>query len=215
MTKMYSSNKGFFISFEGIDGCGKSTQVKLLEDKLNSEGKNVKLVREPGGLNISEQIRTILLNSENTSMTFETEALLMIASRAQLTDEVIRPLLKKDFYVIADRYADSTLAYQGGGRNLDIQTLKQINKFATKDLIPDITFFIDLLPQEALKRSGTTSPDRIEGGGLQLQKDVRKTYLELADEFSNRFVIIDGNNSISGIHSIVWDKIINYRNEEL
>ena len=213
MTKMYSSNKGFFISFEGIDGCGKSTQVKLLEDKLNSEGKNVKLVREPGGLNISEQIRTILLNSENTSMTFETEALLMIASRAQLTDEVIRPLLKKDFYVIADRYADSTLAYQGGGRKLDIQILKQINKFATK-VVPDMTFFIDLLPQEALKE-GYNSPDRIEGGGIQLQKDVRKTYLELAGEFSNRFVVIDGNNSISGIHSIVWDKLINYGNEEL
>ena len=212
---MYSSNKGFFISFEGIDGCGKSTQVKLLVDKLNSEEKKVKLVREPGGLDISEQIRTILLNPDNNSITYETEALLMIASRAQLTDEVIRPLLEKDFYVIADRYADSTLAYQGGGRKLDIQILKQINKFATKHVVPDMTFFIDLAPEEALKRSGATSPDRIEGGGLQLQKDVRKTYLELAGEFSNRFVVIDGNDSISGIHSIVWDKLINYGNEEL
>ncbi len=212
---MYSSNKGFFISFEGIDGCGKSTQVKLLEDKLNSKGKKVKLVREPGGLDISEQIRAILLNSDNTSMTNETEALLMIASRAQLTAEVIMPLLEKDFYVIADRYADSTLAYQGGGRKLDISVLQKINKFATKHIVPDITFFIDLSPEEAIERSCESSPDRIEGGGLQLQKDVRKAYLELAIEFSNRFVVIDGNDSINGIHSIVWDKIINYRNEEL
>ena len=211
---MYTSNKGLFISFEGVDGCGKSTQVKLLKDKIGSEGRKVELVREPGGLKISEEIRKILLNPDNSAMNFETEALLMTASRAQLTEEVIRPLLVKGFFVIADRFSDSTLAYQGGGRKLDLNILKKINNFATKNLVPDITFLIDIKPEDAMMRSGLTSPDRIEGAGIDLQKDVQKTYLSLAKEFSNRFIILDGYDSISSIHSIIWDKIINYSYED-
>ena len=214
MIKMYTSNKGLFISFEGVDGCGKSTQVKLLRDKIRSEGRKVELVREPGGLKISEEIRKILLNPDNSAMNFETEALLMTASRAQLTEEVIRPLLVKGFFVIADRFSDSTLAYQGGGRKLDLNILKKINSFATKNLVPDITFLIDIKPEDAMMRSGLTSLDRIEGAGIDLQKDVQKTYLSLAKEFSNRFIIIDGYDSISSIHSIIWDKIINYYYED-
>ena len=214
MIKMYTSNKGLFISFEGVDGCGKSTQVKLLRDKIGSEGRKVELVREPGGLKISEEIRKILLNPENSAMNFETEALLMTASRAQLTEEVIRPLLVKGFFVIADRFSDSTLAYQGGGRKLDLNILKKINSFATKNLVPDITFLLDIKPEDAMMRSGLTSPDRIEGAGIDLQKDVQKTYLSLAKEFSNRFIILDGYDSISSIHSIIWDKIINYSYED-
>ena len=210
MIKMYTSNKGLFISFEGVDGCGKSTQVKLLKDKIASEGIKVELVREPGGLKISEEIRKILLNPDNSSMNYETEALLMTASRAQLTEEVIKPLLAKGFFVLADRFSDSTLAYQGGGRKLDIDILKKINSFATKNLVPDITFLIDIKPEDAVLRSGVSSPDRIEGAGVDLQKDVQKTYISLAKEFSNRFIVLDGYDSISSIHSIIWDKIINY-----
>ena len=210
MIKMYTSNKGLFISFEGVDGCGKSTQVKLLKDKIASEGMKVELVREPGGLKISEQIRRILLNPDNSSMNYETEALLMTASRAQLTEEVIKPLLAKGFFVLADRFSDSTLAYQGGGRKLDIDILKKINSFATKNLVPDVTFLIDIKPEDAVLRAGLTSPDRIEGAGVDLQKDVQKTYIKLAKEFSNRFIVLDGYDSISSIHSIIWDKIINY-----
>ena len=207
---MYTSNKGLFISFEGVDGCGKSTQVKLLKDKIASEGIKVELVREPGGLKISEEIRKILLNPDNSSMNYETEALLMTASRAQLTEEVIKPLLAKGFFVLADRFSDSTLAYQGGGRKLNIDILKKINSFATKNLVPDITFLIDIKPEDAVLRSGVSSPDRIEGAGVDLQKDVQKTYISLAKEFSNRFIVLDGYDSISSIHSIIWDKIINY-----
>jgi len=210
MIKMYTSNKGLFISFEGVDGCGKSTQVKLLKDKIASEGIKVELVREPGGLKISEEIRKILLNPDNSSMNYETEALLMTASRAQLTEEVIRPLLLQGFFVLADRFADSTLAYQGGGRKLDIDILKKINNFATKNLVPDITFLINIKPEDAMLRSGVSSPDRIEGAGIDLQRDVQKTYIRLAKEFSNRFIILDGYDSIGRIHSIIWDKIINY-----
>ena len=207
---MYTSNKGLFVSFEGVDGCGKSTQVKLLKDKLEYEGRKVELVREPGGLKISEEIRNILLNPDNSAMNYETEALLMIASRAQLTEELIRPLLHKGYCVLADRFSDSTLAYQGGGRKLDIEILKKINSFATKNLVPDITFFFNIEPEDALLRSGTTHPDRIEGAGLTLQKDVQKTYICLAKEFSDRFITLDAYDSISSIHSIIWDKIINY-----
>tara|TARA_S200000501_G_C20725824_1_gene700550 strand:- start:655 stop:1098 length:444 start_codon:yes stop_codon:yes gene_type:complete len=143
-------------------------------------------------------------------MNYETEALLMTASRAQLTEEVIRPLLLQGFFVLADRFADSTLAYQGGGRKLDIDILKKINNFATKNLVPDITFLINIKPEDAMLRSGVSSPDRIEGAGIDLQRDVQKTYIRLAKEFSNRFITLDGYDSISRIHSIIWDKIINY-----
>lgn len=207
MIKMFTSNKGLFISFEGVDGCGKSTQVKLLKDKLLTKNKKVELVREPGGLKISEEIRSILLNPNNHSMNHQTEALLMIASRAQLTQEVIRPFLKKGKIVIADRFSDSTLAYQGGGRNLDIEILKKVNKFATKSLVPHITFLIDINPKDAIARAGKTSPDRIEEAGVSFQNKVQKTYLSLAQEFSNRFIVLDGYKTIASIHSNIWNKI--------
>tara|TARA_B100001248_G_scaffold163168_1_gene123159 strand:- start:1563 stop:2198 length:636 start_codon:yes stop_codon:yes gene_type:complete len=211
---MSTSNKGLFISFEGIDGCGKSTQVKLLFDKLLSKNDKVELVREPGGIKISEEIRKILLNPGNLSMNYQTEALLMIASRAQLTCETIKPLLKKGITVLADRFSDSTLAYQGGGRKLDINILKKINNFATQDLVPDLTFLIDISPEDAMKRVRISSPDRIESAGVDFQNEVRKTYLNLAKESSNRFIVLDGYKSVISIHSYIWDKILNYLNRE-
>ena len=211
---MFTSNKGLFISFEGVDGCGKTTQVKLLRDKLLSEDDRVELVREPGGIKISEEIRKILLNPNNLSMNFQTEALLMIASRAQLTFDLIIPLLEKGNIVLADRFSDSTLAYQGGGRKLDINMLKLINNFATKNLVPDLTFLIDISPDDAMKRANISSPDRIESAGIDFQNKVRKTYLDLAKEFSHRFIVLDGYKSVNSIHSFIWNRIINYRKDE-
>ena len=213
-TKMFTSNKGLFISFEGVDGCGKTTQVKLLRDKLLSEDDRVELVREPGGIKISEEIRKILLSPNNLSMNFQTEALLMIASRAQLTFDLIIPLLEKGNIVLADRFSDSTLAYQGGGRKLDINMLKLINNFATKNLVPDLTFLIDISPDDAIKRANISSPDRIESAGIDFQNKVRKTYLDLAKEFSHRFIVLDGYKSVNSIHSFIWNRIINYRKDE-
>ncbi len=207
---MSISNKGFFISFEGVDGCGKTTQIKLLRDKFQSENYKVELVREPGGIKISEDIRNILLNPNNFSMSYQTEALLMIASRAQLTFEIIIPLLKKGNIVLADRFSDSTLAYQGGGRKLDINLLRRINNFATNNLVPDLTFLIDISPDDAIERASTLSPDRIEGEGIEFQNEVRKTYLRLAKESANRFIVLDGYKSVNSIHSYIWYKIINY-----
>ena len=141
---MSISKPSLFISFEGIDGCGKSTQVKMLVEKFERKKINYLLVREPGSTSISEKIRKILLDKELGEMNSRTEALLMMASRAQLTKEIIIPKLKSGFVIIADRYIDSTIAYQGAGRGLSIDLLDKINNFATYELKPDITFLIDL-----------------------------------------------------------------------
>ena len=134
-----STSKGFFISFEGIDGCGKSTQIKMLCSYLRDRNKEFLMVREPGGTDISEQIRKILLHDHDHEISDRTEALLMTGSRAQLIDEKILPFLNQGEIVIADRFLDSTLAYQGGGRKLDINWLIDLNNFATNNTFPNIT----------------------------------------------------------------------------
>jgi len=204
---MSSSNNAKFITFEGIDGCGKSTQAKLLLEYMNKSGVETVLVREPGGTNISESIREILLHSSSSQMGDRTESLLMTASRAQLTQEVIIPNMDQGKFVIADRYSDSTLAYQGGGRNLDIEWLIKLNNYATFTLLPDITFFVDIRSEEALKRLDSNK-DRIEGEGIEFQARVRKTYHELAERFNDRYVILDGYGEIDDIHQKVLNEMI-------
>jgi len=204
---MSSSNNAKFITFEGIDGCGKSTQAKLLLEYMNKSGVETILVREPGGTNISESIREILLHSSSGQMGDRTESLLMTASRTQLTQEVIIPNMDQGKFVIADRYSDSTLAYQGGGRNLDIEWLIELNNYATFTLLPDITFFVDIRSEEALKRLDSNK-DRIEGEGIEFQARVRKTYHELAERFNDRYVILDGYGEIDDIHQKVLNEMI-------
>jgi dTMP kinase len=204
---MSSSNNSRFITFEGIDGCGKSTQAKLLLEYMNKSVVETILVREPGGTNISESIREILLHSSSGQMGDRTESLLMTASRAQLTQEVIIPNMDQGKFVIADRYSDSTLAYQGGGRNLDVEWLIELNNYATFTLLPDITFFVDIRPEEALRRLDSNK-DRIEGEGIEFQARVRKTYHELAERFNDRYVILDGYGKIDDIHQKVLNEMI-------
>ena len=194
-----SISKGKFISFEGIDACGKSTQVKLLLKEMNTSSNKTILVREPGGSTISEEIRDILLNSKLNEMSDRTEALLMTGSRAQLTYEKIMSNLDEGKNVIADRYSDSTLAYQGGGRGLDIEWLIKLNQFATYNLSPDVTFLIDLHPEEAIKRKDIEN-DRIEKAGIDLQINVRNAYLQIAKRFDDRIVVLDGHNQVNIIH---------------
>ena len=197
-----SSSKGNFITFEGIDGCGKSTQVKMLVEAMNRSNQKTISVREPGGTVISEEIRQILLHNHLQDICDRTEALLMTGSRAQLTYQLILPKLNAGINVIADRYLDSTLAYQGGGRNIKIDWLIKLNEFATYDLEPKATFFIDVLPEEAVRRK-SKEKDRIERAGIELQTRVRKTYLELSNRFQERFVLIDGHDSIDDIHGSI------------
>ena len=207
MMKMSTSTKNIFISFEGIDGCGKSTQVDLLIKKLNSLKIRSLLVREPGGSKIAENIRSILLDNANRLMSNETEALLMTASRAQLTREVIIPKLKEGFVVVADRFQDSTIAYQGGGRGLDISFLEMLNLFATNHLIPNITFYIDISAKEGLKRTISNEFDRIENAGEAFQVRVRNEYLKLTKKEPQRVFLVDGTKTVTEIHEEIWSKI--------
>ncbi len=200
---MSTLTKSKFITFEGIDGCGKSTQVKMLVEKLAQVNMDVITIREPGGNRISESIRDILLYRDTHELGGRTEALLMTASRAQLTKEVILPALNKGTWVIADRYADSTLAYQGGGRQIDIDSLEKLNQFATYDTVPDLTYFIDILPDEGARRQ-SNKLDRIEQAGVDFQSRVRNLYLKLAEKYSDRIVVIDGQDDIDTIHENIW-----------
>ena len=197
-----STSRGKFITFEGIDGCGKTTQAAMLLELLEKQELSISFVREPGGDPISESIRKLLLHSEEI-MSDRAEALLMIASRAQLTDKVILPYLMDGRWVIADRYADSTLAYQGGGRGLSITALKEINHFGTYTLKPDLTFFLDISVEEANNRM-SVSRDRIEKEGDEFQQRVRDFYTSLHTEEPERVILIDGKESIDAIHNKIW-----------
>lgn len=191
-----------FISFEGIDFCGKSTQVELLKEFLLSKNKKVKVIREPGGTEISEKIRDILLDKKNNAMVMETELLLFSASRAQLVREVIRPYLSMNYYVISDRFHDSSTAYQGYGRGLSIDSILKIHNVAIGTTIPDLTFFVDISTSVALQRKQkklNDELDRIELSDDEFYNKVRNGYIELAKKES-RFKIINGTESIDEIH---------------
>ncbi len=209
-----SKNKGTFISFEGIDGCGKSTQVELLLKRLKKEEIDCIFVREPGGTDISEKIRKILLSNKNNNLSSRTEALLMTASRAQLTKETILPALEDGKCVIADRFKDSTLAYQGAGRGINMDYLYDLNNFATNNIEPQLTILLDIDPNNSFTRSYQEDNDRIENAGLIFQTKVRKGYLELADKYPNRIYKIDASQRIELIHSTIWEKTINCINVE-
>jgi len=190
-----------FITFEGIDLSGKSTQARLLYEHLKSLGKKVIMVREPGGTVISEKIRNILLDKEHDKMKYLTEFLLFSASRHQLTEEVIKPHLKKKYIVICDRYYDSSTAYQGYGGNLDLKVVNSINKIATGNFKPDISFLIDICYTDGLKRRTKMkkSHDRIESKKLKYYKKVSAGYLEIARNEKKRFVVINGNDTVENI----------------
>ena len=207
--KTYILIKSYFISFEGIDGCGKSTQAKLLIEKLNSVNIETSFVREPGGTKISEEIRSVLLDTRDEEMSDRTEALLMCASRAQLTKNIIIPELDSGKWVIADRYSDSTLAYQGGGRGLDLDWLIKLNNFATFGIAPDITFYIDVDVETGYRRRKKISSDRIESAGSEFQKEIRNKYFEIIDKFNERCVNVNGNLSVDEISTTIWKETKN------
>ena len=200
-----------FITFEGLDFCGKSTQVELLKKHFEKEGKTVQIIREPGGVNISEKIRNILLDNENLEMFSETELLLFSASRAQLVREKIIPFLKDDFVVISDRFHDSSIAYQGFGRGINYQFVIELQKFAIGYAIPDLTFFIDIPVSEVLKRKQKLDDgelDRIEVSQNDFYEKVREGY-DFLSKKEERFKLIDGLMTIDEVHS----KILSYFNK--
>jgi dTMP kinase len=198
-----------FITFEGIDFCGKSTQVGLLREYLLEQKKDVHLIREPGGTEISEKIREILLDKKNNAMVMETEIFLFSASRAQLVREVIRPYLQKDYYVISDRFHDSSTAYQGFGRGLSVDAILNIHNLAIGETIPDLTFFIDIPIEVAIARKRNIAHsdlDRIEVSDDTFYERVREGYLYLSKK-EKRFKVIDGTQSINQINVQIINEI--------
>ena len=204
-----------FITFEGIDGSGKSTQIQLLKEMLEKRNHVVTTLREPGGNILSEQIRQLLLDSKE-QVDPRCELLLFTAARAQLVSSVIRPALEAGKIVICDRYIDSSVAYQGYGRGLSIESIESINDFATAGLIPDITFIFDLSVDDAAKRAGfrsndnQTKPDRMERSGDAFFERTKQGYLDIAKKSDRNIFIINANDAMNDIREQVESIIVSY-----
>ncbi|MEO0089111.1 MAG: dTMP kinase [candidate division WOR-3 bacterium] len=201
---------GILITFEGIERCGKTIQAKLLYEYLKEKGIPCILVHEPGGTKIGEEIRNILLDEKNIKMSPKTELFLYLAARAQLLEEVILPSLKEGKVVICDRFSDSTLAYQGGGRNLSLEKISQINKYATDKLKPHLTILIDIPVSISQERIGKEKKDRLEKEDEKFHKRVRDTYLFLAKRAPKRIKIFEGNKSIEDLHLEIRTEVIKF-----
>ena len=186
---------GSLITFEGIDGSGKSTQIQMLEHEFNKLGVEYKTFREPGGTKLSEKIRSILLDKENIELISTAETLLFAAARAQLTAEQIKPAIAKGKFVICDRFTDSTIAYQGYGRGLDINDLEMINNIATGGLTPDLTFILDINPSKAVERMDTVAPDRMEATGVDFFRKVREGYHQILEQNPDRCIKINAEQA--------------------
>jgi dTMP kinase len=200
--------RGLLISFEGIDGAGKTTQIMALFPYLRAQGYQVSTLREPGGTDISESIRDLLLDSRNHINPI-TEALLYAAARAQLVQDVVKPLLAGGTIVLADRFIDSTIAYQGYGRGLNVDDLTRLNNLATGGLEPDLTILLDIPAALAGGRRQGSPPDRLEQEGQDFQNRIRQGYLDLAGALL-RFKVVDGNLSAEQISDIIKDIVTRF-----
>ena len=196
-----------FITFEGPEGSGKSTQLKLLEEWLGERGHDVLATREPGGTSISESVRAILLDPANTEMRPVTEILLFSAARAQIVAQVIRPHMERGGVVLCDRYADSTLAYQGYGRGLDLDTLRAITAFATGGLVPQLTVYLDIAIEDGLRRKSAQEWNRLEAQTLAFHRRVREGYLEMAAAEQERWLVLDAAQPIADVQSAIRKRI--------
>lgn len=192
-----------FITFEGSDGSGKSTQIHLLEDYLRKNGQDVQLTREPGGTDIGEGIRQVLLDMAHEKMHARTETLLFNAARAQLIEQEIRPALSGGKVVLCDRFADSTVAYQGYGREQNIEELKRLISFATGGLSPDLTLYLDLPPEEGIRRKLADYQNRLDVQGLSFYRRVEAGYREMIAQEPQRWVVINAGRSLEEVHQEV------------
>ena len=205
--------RGKFITFEGPEGGGKSTHVRELAEQLRAEGKTVLVTREPGGTRLAELIRGLVREEVDDPPVTRCEVLLFIAARAQVVSEVIRPALARGEWVICDRFADSTFAYQGYGRGIDVGLLKNFNDFATEGLVPDLTILLDVPPETSKARlaerqaATATSADRIEQAGDMFHRRLRDGFLELAKAEPDRFVVIDSSGPREEVSDRVWTAV--------
>lgn len=206
---------GLFITLEGVEGCGKSTQVRLLAEALVKSGRAVYVTREPGGTPIGEAIRAILLDSANTTLCKETELLLYAAARAQHVAEIIRPKQAEGTIVISDRYADATAAYQGAARGFSAAQLAELHQLATQNLQPHLTMIVDVPVAVGLARvlqravdAGTRGYDRLEAESVDFHEAVRAAYLQLAKDNPKRIHVVDGRRSPAEVHAEIMKWVI-------
>jgi dTMP kinase len=201
---------GFFATFEGPEGAGKSTQIRLLAAALEAEGYSVVCTREPGGTAIGEQIRTLLLGDGSGAMCPETEAYLHTAARAQHVHEVIRPVLTNGLVVLCDRFVDSTFAYQGGGRRLPMALLTAMQQLAVAGITPDIRILLDLPVEIGLRRrhAELQTANRMDNEELEFHRRVRNTYLELAEENPNYWRVIDASVPVDTVHEKIRSIVV-------
>ena len=201
--------KGKFITFEGGEGVGKTTQLAMIKEYLKAQGADAVFLREPGGNAISEKIRSVILDTENSAMTGMCEALLYSAARAQLVEAVIRPALCDGKIVVCDRFTDSTFAYQGVARGLGADKIALLNSLACGDIVPDLTVFLDLPPKLAFARKGgADKDDRLEQEGIEFHNRVYECYTQAAKLYSDRIVSVDCSRDAQSVHDEIVRIII-------
>jgi dTMP kinase len=198
-----------FITIEGIDGCGKSTQASILKEKIERIGLKALLTKEPGGTPLGEIVRSLLLNKD---MDIVTEFLLFASDRNEHIKRLIRPAINEGIIVVSDRFLDSSVAYQGFGRGVSVDFINHVHNFITEGLRPDLTFIVDVEPEVGLKR--LKGIDRIENGGVELLKRVREGYFEICKK-EDRFVVIDGNADVEKVAQKIWDSFLERRSKWL
>lgn len=198
-------NKGLFITFEGADGCGKTTQLKMLAEYLTNKGFEVLITREPGAKGLGEKIREILLNYEG-DVSDRCESFLFLADRAQHIDMVINPAIESGKIILCDRHTDSSVAYQGFGRGLPVERIKMLNDLAVNGRYPDMTLVFDVDVETSMKRVGNEK-DRMESAGMEFFNRVRQGYLEIAKQEPQRVKVLDAKKSIEDIHKDVIELI--------
>lgn len=201
--------EGYFITFEGPDGAGKTTQIRLLEEYLTEQGNKILVTREPGGTSIGEGIRDIILNRENQEMDPITEMLLYAASRAQHVSQVIRPALEEGRIVLCDRFVDSSIAYQGFGRGLGMELVEGANRIALQGILPDLTLFFDIDPEEGLQRGSKRDQkaDRLEMETLNFHRKVYEGFRALCSEYPERFRRVRAELGIDEVKSQIFNII--------
>lgn len=205
---MINKKRGRFISFEGIEGVGKTTALQFVRDYLEHHQIAYVMTREPGGTPIAEAIRTVLLNHYDETMCRDTELLLMFAGRAQNISQVILPALQRGQWVLSDRFTDASFAYQGGGRGVAVKHIDELARWVQGDLQPDLTLLLDTPVDVGLSRvTGRGAKDRIETEGVDFFERVRKTYLQLAKAHPHRFCIIDTNRSLEEVKKQILNSV--------